>query len=47
MIPILTKILCDNESLFEYERNESLRYYIPLNKIKARLITMNRLENPI
>lgn len=47
MIPILTKILCDNESLFEYERNGSLRYSIPFNKIKARLIAMERLENPI
>lgn len=47
MIPILTKILYDNESLFEYERNESLGYSIPFNKIKARLIAMERMGNPI
>lgn len=46
MIPILTKILYDNESLFEYERN-GLGYTIPFNRIKNRLIAMERTENPM
>lgn len=47
MIPILTKLLYDNESLFEYERNKSLKYSTPFARIKARLIAMERLENPM
>lgn len=47
MIPVLTKVLYDNESLFEYERNWNTRYFIPFNRIKARLIAMERTENPM
>lgn len=47
MIPILTKLIYDNESLFEYERNWISKYYIPLDKIKARLIAIERQENII
>ena len=45
MNPILSKLLYDNESLFEYERNLSFSYSISFERIKARLIAMERLEN--
>ena len=45
MNPILSKLLYDNESLFEYERNLNFSYSIPFERIKARIIAMERMEN--
>lgn len=48
MYPILIKLLSDNESLFEYERNlYKKEYVISFEHIKRRLIALERMSNII
>lgn len=45
MIPILSQLLCDNESLLDYERDRGKDISFPL--IRNRLISMERLKSPL
>lgn len=45
MIPILSQLLCDSESLLDYERD--MGKDIPFSLIRSRLISMERLKSPL
>lgn len=46
MFPILIKVLCDDESLFEYERNiMSKNYKIHINDLGRRIAAIERLSD--
>lgn len=46
MLPILSQFLCDNESLFEYERCLDGKHIVDFRHICRRLIAVERQANP-
>ena len=47
MIPILSQLLCDNESLFEYERYWGTSRQVSIGQVQRRLIAIERQNAPI
>ena len=47
MIPILSQLLCDNESLFEYERYWGTSRQVSIGQVQRRLIALERQNAPL
>lgn len=47
MIPILSQIFCDNESLFEHERNWNTDDMVDIVNVKRRLVALERQNAPL
>lgn len=47
MIPILSQLFCDNDSLFEYERNWGTDAIVNIANVKRRLVALERQNAPL